>query len=140
MGVALTMGAAQSVQLILQPAQVETASPAPWPIILRPALISGLLVGLFAWLAVTLPNSAAIKPRKMTQKRAAAGLASLVLAGAMWLGIVLGDVAWRLALSGSDGLQEAASLEISPWIYIFVVLGTTALFYGLVRPRARPRW
>jgi hypothetical protein len=139
LGIAVAQGFATTVRLIVQPAQVEVVSPSPWSIILRPALISGLLVGLFAWLAAALPNSAVLKRRKMTQKRAATALASFLAAGAMWSGIVLGDIAWRLALFGSDGLQEVASLENSPWIYLMAVLVTAALFYGLVRPRARPR-
>ena len=136
-GIVLNMGGGPAIRLVFQPVQVETAAGAPWPMILRPTLISGLLVGLFAWLAVALPNSMALKPRKMTHKRAAAALFSFLSAGTLWLGIVLGEIAWRVALFGSGGLQEAASLEISPWLYFIAALGTAMFLYRLVRPRAR---
>jgi hypothetical protein len=138
-GITSVWGVKQTLGLVFQPSQVETASTAPWPIILRPAVISGLLVGLFAWLAVALPRSAAFMRRRMGQKRAMTALAVFFTAGTLWLGVVLGDVAWRLALFGPGGLQDAPSLENSPWIYYGAVLGTAALLYLLVRPRARPR-
>ena len=139
LGIAANMGIELALRLIFQPALVETDSTAPWPIILRPVMIGGLLIGLFAWLAVALPRSVALKKRKMQQKRGVTALASFFTAGALWLSIVLGDVAWRLAVIGSGGLQEAQWLEKFPWIYFMVVFGTAGLLYGLVRPRARPR-
>ena len=75
----------------------------------------------------------------MRQKRVVTALATFFTAGAVWLSIVLGDVAWRLAVHGPGSLQEASSLENAPWIYFVAVLTTTGLLYAVVRPRARPR-
>ena len=138
LGMAVSLGGSTFLQLVLDPRVILSTGKTPWPEILWPLVTAGLLSALFIWLAVIAPELGFIRRRRMRFKRILVASACLLASCTLWLGVILGDVVWRAALGGLPNVEQVPpALQTSAWIYAFLVLGTAAGLYFLIRPRRK---
>lgn len=131
------LGGQTLVQLVRNPSSLTGAGPNPWLALLRPLGLSTFLLALLGWLALTLPESAAFRHRTMRIKRIAVAVLVLFAAFTLWAGIILGDLAWHVALQSLPQTGASLALLTSPWVYGFAALVTAMLLYWIFQPAGK---
>ncbi len=139
LGMLSQLGPATFGELVLSPGSILDGPASPWPAILGPMLVSMVLVGLFAWLAVAIPGSTFLHARALRLRRAVAAAFALLTAATFWLGVILGDILWHTALGALPGVGKASSLESATWQLLLAVLVSAGALYALIRPAGRKR-
>lgn len=133
------LGGSRFADLVFHPGQLLNGAPNPWPAILGPLLVSSALLGLFAWLTVSLPDSPLLRASTIRLKRTVVALGALLTAATFWLGIILGDILWHAALNRLPGVENTPSYESAPFLVLLAVLASAGALYRWVRPTGRKR-
>jgi hypothetical protein len=135
LGMAFRLTPEVFIQLVMRPRSITGVENNPWPLIFRSLLGSTALLGLLFWLTGSISQSALLRSQGMRLKQVIVAFFAFLTACTMWMGIILGDTAWHVALQGMPAANAPSALETGIDVYLVSAVATALILYLFLRPR-----